>query len=132
MIVNELTLRTKSRVAVVFEPGTRKFEYGDEWLRNHPLQSNREKGGESCLFERQSMRMTEVIVHAPSEITDAVAEQDEIVEKLQKTVSNINVNTEDIQNEAKRQTAQTAALHDTVDRTLVNSDKQTYRTRRLE
>lgn len=131
MIVNEFTLRTDKRVTTVFEPGSRKFEFGDTWLRNHPLQSNRLKSGNSSLFERQSIRVTEVVTNAPKEIRDGVKKQDEIVQNIQKTVDNIRVNMDDIKQESRRQTEQAEKIHGGLNKTLEDTHRQSYNARRL-
>jgi len=132
MIANEVELRTGGRAKIVFEPGTRKFEYGDDWLRRHPLQSNRSRADSSLnLFDRQSMRTTDIISTAPTEITEAMDRTDDIVDNLAKVVNNIKVNTKDINEETKRQIKQTEDIHKSLDKTITNTHKQSYEIRKL-
>lgn len=133
MIVNEFVLRTNRRVPVIFEPGVRKFGYGDEWLRRHPLQSTREKesGASEGLFKRQTAKASDLIQSVPPSVKADVEKYDQGLETLQRTVDNIRTNSRDTRQEMDRQSAQMTDIHKKTDKALSDMNKQNHSAQQL-
>lgn len=133
MIVNEFVLRTNRRVPVIFEPGVRKFGYGDEWLRRHPLQSTREKesGASEGLFKRQTAKASDLIQSVPPSVKADVEKYDQGLETLQRTVDNIRTNSRDTRQEMDRQSAQMTNIHKKTDKALSDMNKQNHSAQQL-
>jgi len=143
MITNELYLRTRSRrdcsagAAVMFEPGVRRFGYGDPLLRTYALESALDlahlDASEKALFRARRFKKTteDVVTKADAKTKADLDKVDDNLAKIQARMSQVHTTTEDINEEAKRQVEQLTGMNKHANKLLGEEHKAAHRAHNL-
>jgi hypothetical protein len=115
-IVNELVLRAHPhKINVVFEPGTRKFTYGNPMLSNIAVRSREELTGGFVRKGGKPATTQALLRDAPPETRAQVQEQEQDLDDISNILSDISSIAETMGSEIDRQSEQLDRVTNRVD-----------------